>query len=78
MPTDPTKPFKFPQLSLSQAAGVQHPTVLSGQVRLTAGRVPLLDSASGPPLCDMRRTPRTGAVCSGRRAGRGRTRAPRS
>ena len=76
MPTDPTKPFKFTQLS--QAAGVQHPTVLSGQVRLTAGRVLLLDSASGPLPCDMRRTPRTGAVCSGRRAGRGRTRAPRS
>ena len=53
MPTDPTKPFKFTQLS--QAAGVQHPTVLSGQVRLTAGRVPLLDSASGPLPCDMRR-----------------------
>ena len=38
-----------------EVTGISDGAVLSGQVRLTAGRHLLLDSATGPLLCDMRR-----------------------
>ena len=44
-----------PPWTWREVTGISDGAVLSGQVRLTAGRHLLLDSATGPLLCDMRR-----------------------